>query len=214
MSAMEEFGDAQSLDIVGAECLAFVADNQTHGVVTDVAREFFPNVVVRDGDPSDAMTFLSEAPAPKVLIVDLGDSEDVMGTMLSFTTAFTDETRLIGIGERNDIELYRELVSAGVTDYLVKPVTEKALAAAFKKTEEPLDPTVSVNKEKKDTKKVVVLGTRGGVGSSTVVVNLSWLFAEIYDMKTSLVDLDLEFGTVALSLDLEPSRGLREALGR
>ena len=212
MSAIEEFADTQQLDIVGAECIAFVADNQTHGVVTDVARDFFPNVVVRDGDPSDALAYLSEAPAPKVLIVDLGDNDQPMSTMLSFTTAFTEETRLIGIGEINDVELYRELTSAGVTDYLVKPVSEKALVAAIKKTEEPLDPSVTAGKERRETKNVVVLGTRGGVGSSTVAVNLSWLFAESYQQKTALVDLDLEFGTVALSLDLEPTRGLREAL--
>ena len=212
MSAVEDFGDAQSLDIVGAECIAFVGDNQTHGVVSDVAREYFPNVVVRDGDPSDALAFLSEAPAPKVLIVDLGDDDQAMSTMLSFTTAFPEDTRLIGIGELNDIELYRELTNAGVTDYLVKPVSERALAAAFKKTEEPPDPGTSAGREKKDTKNIVVLGTRGGVGSSTLAVNLSWLFAEVYKKKTALVDLDLEFGTVALSLDLEPSRGLREAL--
>ena len=212
MSAIEEFADSHSLDIVGAECIAFVADNQTHGVVEDVARDFFPNVVVRDGDPSDALAFLSESPAPKVLIVDLGDSDQALSTMLSFTSAFTEETRLIGIGEVNDVELYRELTSAGVTDYLVKPVTERALAAAFKKTEEPLDPSIMAGKERKEVKNVVVMGTRGGVGSSTVAVNLSWLFAEKYQQKTTLVDLDLEFGTVALSLDLEPTRGLREAL--
>jgi pilus assembly protein CpaE len=36
--------------------------------------------------------------------------------------------------------------------------------------------------------------------------------AEEKQKRTALVDLDLEFGTVALSLDLEPTRGLREAL--
>src|SRR3546814_527657 len=43
-------------------------------------------------------------------------------------------------------------------------------------------------------------------------MNLAWLIAEERKHKTVLVDLDLEFGTIALSLDLEPTRGLREAL--
>jgi len=45
-----------------------------------------------------------------------------------------------------------------------------------------------------------------------VATNLAWLYAEDLSHKTILVDLDLEFGTIALSLDLEPTRGLREAL--
>ena len=54
--------------------------------------------------------------------------------------------------------------------------------------------------------------SRGGCGSSTLAVNLSWLFSQNHKRKTALVDLDLEFGTVALLLDLEPTTGLREAL--
>ena len=71
---------------------------------------------------------------------------------------------------------------------------------------------VKVRKVPKDNKRVVVLGVRGGVGASTVAVNLAWLFSDQYNMNTALIDLDLEFGTIALSLDLEPTRGLREAL--
>jgi len=59
---------------------------------------------------------------------------------------------------------------------------------------------------------VTVLGSRGGVGSTTVAVNLAWLLAHDVGCKVALVDLDLRLGTVALSLDLEPTHGLREVL--
>src|SRR3546814_10390502 len=60
--------------------------------------------------------------------------------------------------------------------------------------------------------RIAVIGSRGGVGSSTFAVNLAWILAEERKYKTTLIDLDLEFGTIALSLDLEPTRGLRAAL--
>ncbi len=41
---------------------------------------------------------------------------------------------------------------------------------------------------------------------------MAWILSQERKLKTALIDLDLEFGTVALSLDLEPTRGLREAL--
>jgi pilus assembly protein CpaE len=132
--------------------------------------------------------------------------------MLSLTAAFSEETRLVGIGSINDIGLYRELTEAGVTDYLVKPVTEKALATALSRSNEgPAAPVVS-EPDSQDKEHIVVIGARGGVGASTTAVNLAWIMAEEEKKRTALIDLDLEFGTVALSLDLEPTRGLREAL--
>jgi pilus assembly protein CpaE len=59
---------------------------------------------------------------------------------------------------------------------------------------------------------VVVVGTRGGVGASSLATNLAWILATERNQRTVLVDLDLQFGTTALSLDLEPGRGLAEAL--
>ena len=134
--------------------------------------------------------------------------------MLSLTAAFTEDTRLIGIGTINDINLYREMVGAGITDYLVKPVTEKALAAALARAEEPVHAPVTQEEmvAPDHARRIAVIGSRGGAGASSLVVNLGWIFSEERKKKTAIVDLDLEFGTVALLLDLEPTTGLREAL--
>ncbi len=213
MSAAEDFAESDSLAMAGADCVAFVNDIQTKEIVSTVARQFYDEPVVRDGDTSDALAFLSEAPAPRVLIVDIGDNNSPLSAMLSLTTAFTEDTRLIGIGEVNDISLYRELTEAGVTDYLVKPVNEKALAGALERAEEPVvTASTAAAPVTENSRKIVVLGARGGVGATTMAVNFSWLFSENFGMRTTLIDLDLEFGTVALALDQEPTRGLREAL--
>ncbi len=57
-----------------------------------------------------------------------------------------------------------------------------------------------------------VIGTRGGVGASTLVTSLAWLFSVDKRMPTALLDLDVHFGTGALTLDLEPGRGLTDAI--
>ncbi|MDH3595145.1 MAG: hypothetical protein OEM93_09880, partial [Rhodospirillales bacterium] len=73
--------------MAGAECVAFVGDGETHEIVASVAQQFFDEPVVRDGDTSDALAFLAEAPPPKVLIVDIGDNSSPLSAMLSLTTA-------------------------------------------------------------------------------------------------------------------------------
>jgi pilus assembly protein CpaE len=57
-----------------------------------------------------------------------------------------------------------------------------------------------------------VIGTRGGVGASTLATSLAWIFATDHKHPTALLDLDIHFGTGALALDLEPGRGLTDAI--
>jgi pilus assembly protein CpaE len=57
-----------------------------------------------------------------------------------------------------------------------------------------------------------VIGARGGAGASTIATSVAWLMGERSQRSTALLDLDVHFGTGALSLDLEPGRGLTDAI--
>jgi len=196
---------------VAAECVAFVGDNQTHSVVASVLSEYFAEPLVRDGGPNQAIEYLGSTVPPSVLIVDVSEAVSPQTAMMSLSAAIPEGTKVIGIGSVNDIAVYREIVDAGAADYLVKPVTEKALASALARTEETQYSHASEMVPEQKAR-IAVIGSRGGVGASTLAMNLAWIISEERRYKTALVDLDLEFGTVALSLDLEPTRGLREAL--
>ena len=211
MSAAEKLMETSGTKSDLTECIAFISDNQTQSVVASVLDEQFENGSVRDGSTSEVIEYLSRSDPPEILIVDISDSASPLTAMMSLTAAMTDETRIIGIGSVNDVSLYREIIDAGATDYLVKPVTEKALQAALRRSNEPTQ-TAAPDAQDQKRARIAVIGTRGGVGASTAAVNLAWLMAEEEKVPTMLMDLDLEFGTIALALDLEPTRGLREAL--
>lgn len=211
MSAADRIAAQNTNDSVAAECVAFVGDNQTHSVVASVLKEYFAEPLVRDGGPNQAIEYLAGTAAPSVLVVDVSEAVSPQTAMLSLTAAIPDETKVIGIGTVNDISVYREIVDSGASDYLVKPVTEKALASALSRTEDSQQ-SFAPEAAPEEKARIAIIGSRGGVGASTLAVNLAWILSEERKYKTTLIDLDLEFGTIALSLDLEPTRGLREAL--
>ena len=184
MSAAEELFGTVSADAVAAECIAFVGDNQAHGTVAAILQQYFAEPVVRDGGSQQALAFLAEAPAPQVLIVDTGANASPLTDLLAVRSALPDGSSLIGLGDVNDISLYREMIDAGIADYLTKPVTEKALASALLKTERPSE-AATEQPEAQQRHRIAVIGSRGGVGSSAVAVNLAWLLAEQRKRKTA-----------------------------
>lgn len=58
---------------------------------------------------------------------------------------------------------------------------------------------------------IVVASPKGGVGKTTTTINLAALLAESAPGEVVVIDLDLQFGDVATSLDLEPSYTITDA---
>ena len=116
---------------------------------------------------------------------------------------------VITIGDRNDVGLFRDLINNGVSDYLVKPITPPLLQKSL------LNVLESATQERQNDRRgrlVAVVGARGGVGATMLATGIAWTIAHRRRRRVALVDLDLQYGTVALALDLEPAPGLREAL--
>jgi pilus assembly protein CpaE len=154
-----------------------------------------------------ALRRIRSGAAPRVLLVDLGDSSAPIAEVSAARAVGGADLKLVVLGTVNDVALFRDLLSAGASDYLVKPSTREALTAILEKTAAPLGTTPDGLGQV-----IVFIGSRGGVGATTSAVSCAWLMANERRERVALVDLDLYFGTVALKLDLDPGSGLCEAL--
>jgi len=204
--------DPQFAGRSAGDCLAIVGDNQTHGVVSAVCEQRFPLLRLRDGSSREAMEILAGSSPPAVLILDISDAPKPLTAIMPIMATFGDNTKVIAIGTVNDINLYREMIETGVVEYLIKPVTEKSLLGAIARLDAKPEELKAAAASPRKRTLIAVLGTRGGLGTSAIALNLAWLSANEQMRRTSLLDLDLQNGTIALSLDIEPTRGLREAL--
>lgn len=200
--------DAQGEDLA---VMAFVADDVTRQTLIRLAAEQkWRDPVIMTGGIEAARRKLQNSASPGLLIVDLSESKnDPLAEINELAELCEPGTRVIALGTANDVRLYRSLIDAGVTDYLVKPVTTGDLLRTINHavSNQKADPAAG-----KQGRITVMLGARGGVGASTVATNLAWLLSQEQGQNVVLVDLDLAFGTIALSLDIEPGSGFRDVL--
>lgn len=196
-----------------APFVAFVADAETEAAAQEAARRLlipYPNVV--RGTIATAIRKLQDMRSPRLLVVDISDSEFPLAEVNALADVCEPGVTVIVVGTRNDVGLFRDLVAAGVSDYLVKPVPaellHRAMAASIGESGETRPGAMA----RKTGRLIAFIGARGGVGTSTLATGCAWLVAEEIKRRVALLDLDLQGGTAALYLDVEPRNGLREAL--
>jgi pilus assembly protein CpaE len=182
--------------------LAVLHEASTIDRIQGVIRELQLDDELSVTDTLDAaLRRIRSGSTPRILLLDLGESTAPIAEVSAARAVGGVDLKLVVLGTVNDVALFRDLLSAGASDYLVKPSTREALTAVLEKTA-PLGTTPDGLGQV-----IVFLGSRGGVGATTSAVSCAWLMATERRERVALVDLDLHFGTVALKLDLDPAAG-------
>ncbi len=193
---------------------AYICDDATLDIVRTVATEMgWAAEKCNQGGLRNAVQSLSIAASPNILLVDMSESGDPLNDINGLAEVCEPGTVVIAMGQVNDVRLYRDLVASGLHDYLLKPISADQLRDSFAqaqaiflapKSNEPVVELPHIT--------TAVIGTRGGVGASTIATSLAWYMSQNADRTTALLDLDVHFGTGALVMDLEPGRGLTDAI--
>lgn len=195
-----------------ASNLGFLADHASHDVVTTILAELGgPVPQVELGGIGQALKVLGPDTTASLVIVDISDSPDGLGDVSALMSVLSPLSKLIVIGDTNDIGLYRNLLALGCVDYLVKPIDRRTFRTVVNTALKPVGTTDDPAKLAKIT---AFFGARGGIGTSTTAATIAAILAQEHQRRVALVDLDLHFGTISLSLGLDATSGLREALER
>jgi pilus assembly protein CpaE len=115
---------------------------------------------------------------------------------------------LIVIGDLQDPQAMRLAMQSGARDILPEPVTEADLLAALERVSSEVRALVVPR-----TRSFAFVNAKGGSGATFLAANVAHVFAAVKCQETLIVDLDLQFGTLPQYFDMQPKRGLLDALG-
>ena len=193
---------------------AFVCDDDTLELIRAAANDMgWPIEKCNKGGLRNAVQSLSVSASPNILFVDMSESGDPINDINALAEVCEPGTVVIAAGQVNDVRLYRDLLSSGIQDYLLKPLSLDQVRESLTMAQAMLSaPKHAEMSDDKPHHMMAVVGVRGGVGASLMSTSLAWAMSEQAGRQTALLDLDVHFGTGALTLDLEPGRGLIDAI--
>ncbi|WP_091836080.1 MULTISPECIES: AAA family ATPase [Bosea] len=161
---------------------------------------------VQMGGPAAAVEAFRGAPTPNVIVLETVREPAVLVSNLDALAESCDPgTKVVVIGHVNDIQLYRELIRRGVSDYLVAPFGVLDLLRT-------LSELYATSGSATLGRTIAIVGAKGGVGSSTVAHNVAWAIARNLDASTVIADLDIAFGTAGLDFNQDPPQGVADAV--
>jgi pilus assembly protein CpaE len=190
--------------------IAFVADRKTEQVLKSfVLEQAMPHAHVAIGGVDDAIAYLLKIErSPLFLLIDLHDSVMPLSDLGRLAEVCEPSVQVVALGERNDVGLFRSLLKLGVRDYLVKPLTVELLKRTVSSTEGKINPVVLA----RAGKMIAFVGSRGGVGVTTIGLNLARHLAEDTHRRVAYVDLNVYGGAANSMLGIQSNNGLTDVL--
>jgi len=147
---------------------------------------------------------------PDILIFHLSAlGEDEVNSL--FENPAESRPATIIIGPDDNMKCIRLSMQAGVRDYLEEPLNEADLQASLDRICGDLGSSNAAHTSSA-TMTTAVVSTKGGCGASFLATNLAHVMASEDQGTVALLDLDLQFGSLAQYLDVKPNHGLVTAL--
>jgi pilus assembly protein CpaE len=166
-----------------------------------------PNVrVVADTADLAELNKMVEEHTVDVLLLNLDPSPEPIIKAAEAAYTANSEIAMIGICGSTDADLLMSAMRAGMRDIISNPIEQEQLASALG------DVTPEPTEEGERGKLICVVGSVGGVGTTTIATNLSIELAALVERRVGLVDLQLQFGQAAIMLDILPQYTITDVM--
>ncbi len=123
------------------------------------------------------------------------------------------QTRVIMMSVQHESEYLKKAMLAGAKAYIMKPVDMDELVDTIQTTFDKyqhLDRSPVRASESKEAQVISFFSAKGGVGKSMLALNSSLIIHEKFNKKVLLMDLDLQFGDIALMVNRQNELTIKE----
>lgn len=162
--------------------------------------------VIGEAENGEEAVFIVRESRPDVVLMDI--NMPVMDGIRATEeiTMNVPETAVVIMSVQGETEYLRMAMAAGARDFLCKPfsgddLTNTIMRAYDLESQRRQKSKVTTVKEEIKSKVISVFSTKGGVGKTTIASNLAVCLARASKKRVALVDLDLQFGDVAIMLN-------------
>ena len=191
--------------LAGIDALAFAID----GASEHALREGLAgcrDAQVWPGNLHAAVAALGQGAYPAgLVVVDVDEIPYPAGAIYELAAVCEVGTVVIALGSNDTARFSREVLLAGVSDYLVKPVSAAAIRAAAARAVGPVANGAAPQG------RLVGFAGPGGSGTTTLAAATALLAAE-RGHYVSVLDLNRSFPALSFLLDVEPASGLVDLL--
>jgi pilus assembly protein CpaE len=159
--------------------------------------------------PADRLPEPSEG-IPDIVFLDLARDTDPYFAFGAMVRRAHPATKLIACSAVSppSHQLLLEAMRSGVQDFIPKPINVDALKEILARFAGELD----VKNQRSQNRLIAMMGSKGGVGTTTVTVNLAVQLSTFARKRVAILDFARPLGNVHLLLDLHPRFGIRDAI--
>lgn len=156
---------------------------------------------------------LAKASAPDVALVDINMPGMDGITLTQRLAAEVPTVAVIMMSVQGEADYLRRSMLAGAREFLVKPFSSDELTTSirqvFANEREKLErfvPVSQANAQEQGTqgRVIAVFSPKGGVGRTTISVNMAVAAAKSLGIDTYLIDASLQFGDIGVLMNLSP----------
>jgi len=173
--------------------------------------------VVGEAANGEEAVNLAEKLRPDIVLMDINMPVMDGITATELISLKLPRAGIIIMSVQGEQEYLKKAMMAGAREYMVKPFSSDELADTIRrvydfeaKRMDKLVPAEVKAEIRREPQIITVFSTKGGVGKTTIATNLAVSLARDTGRKVALVDLDLQFGDVAVMLNVVPKRTLTE----
>jgi len=128
-------------------------------------------------------------------------------------------TQIIMMSVQGEADYLRRSMLAGAREFLIKPFSSDELISSIRRVYElrrpipapaPPQPEKRERPPEEEGKIIAVFSPKGGTGCSTIAINLAVALHQTESVQVALVDSSLQFGDVAVLLNLRANRTIAD----